>query len=294
MTATTKTRNALRASLKSEDASIEKRLPAADDAAAPSSAAGAGAASEAAAPTGRATKAPASTRSRVARPAAAKTAKATVTRRSAGVAPKRATAKPAAGESRTAAAAATGTPAKAAAGGTATVRTAPATGAGSKPAAASRSAAAKPAAAKKTAAAATKAKAAAAGAAARPKPTAKAAVDVPRPVAAQAVSRAPAAPPAQRPSELFAAGAKAGGKGKKTKAKGKDNKGVKGVEESIAMAGAELVELKALRADLGKKGHKCSKSELMRVGLGLLLAQKPAQIAKRLGALPVLAKAKKK
>ena len=45
MTATTKTRNALRASLKSEDASIEKRLPAADDAAAPSSAAGAGAAS---------------------------------------------------------------------------------------------------------------------------------------------------------------------------------------------------------------------------------------------------------
>ena len=66
MTATTKTRNALRASLKSEDASIEKRLPAADAAAAPSSAAaaGAGAASEAVAPTGRATKAPTSTHSR--------------------------------------------------------------------------------------------------------------------------------------------------------------------------------------------------------------------------------------
>ena len=101
--------------------------------------------------------------------------------------------------------------------------------------------------------------------------------------------------PALRPSELFAAAAKTGGKGKKSKAKdkGKD-KGVKGVDESVAMARSEHAELKALRADLGKKGHKCSKSELMRVGLGLLLAQKPAQIAKGLAALPVLAKAKKK
>ncbi|MCB1915426.1 MAG: hypothetical protein KDG52_06895 [Rhodocyclaceae bacterium] len=94
-----------------------------------------------------------------------------------------------------------------------------------------------------------------------------------------------------RPSELFAAA----GKSKKAKAKSKEKgKSAKLAEESVAMARSEQAELKALRAELGKKGHKCSKSELMRVGLSLLLAQKPAQIAKRLGALPVLAKAKKK
>ena len=273
MSGTRKTRDALRASLKSEDASIEKRLPGSDG----GDSGGGGAAASAA---------PAKIRN-AARTARARPALA----RSAGGA----AATPPAGK--TAVSNKRAAPKKPA---SANKRAAP-----KKPASANKPTAPKePSASKRPSAAenlpARASSAAAGDEAAKPAAPAGARLATEQ-VAGRA--RAPAVQAtsgatAMKPSELFAASTKKGGvlakdgaRGKKGKDKGKERR-AKAVQQAFSMAKSEHAELKALRAELNKKGRKCSRSELLRVGLSLLLTQKPAQIVKRLDALPVVAKAK--
>lgn len=248
MNATTKTRSALRQSLKAEDASIEKRLPATRAAAGkagPAKVSGAPAAAKA--PAVPRKSAPAKAPATAGRPAEAK--------------------KPAA-------------PKKPAA----TTRVAAAG-----PAVPARAAAPKAAARKSAAPEAKKSRAASPGES--------------KPTPAQAPSAA--APHAQAPSALIGALAKDAFDAKKKPAKTTEpvagkaeakskEKRDKVVRDSFSMPKSEHGMLKDLRGALAKKGRICTKSELLRAGVQLVAAMKPADIIRTIDALTPVAKGKGK
>lgn len=66
------------------------------------------------------------------------------------------------------------------------------------------------------------------------------------------------------------------------------------VRDSFSMPKSEHAQLKTLRTELAKAGRICTKSELLRAGLQLLLGTSTEALVKRIEALPVVPKGKGK
>lgn len=129
---------------------------------------------------------------------------------------------------------------------------------------------------------------------------------VPKPAAAKPIAKpapsrgtAPARPkatlpkadaPKPTPTKTQAATAEA----KQHKREAAQNlKPSKPVKDSFSMSKAEFAQLKSLRATLGKQGLACTKSDLLRAGLGLLSKLELVKAGEAVRALAPLAKSRK-
>jgi len=66
------------------------------------------------------------------------------------------------------------------------------------------------------------------------------------------------------------------------------------VRDSFSMPKSEHASLKDLRSALARKGRICTKSELLRAGVQLVTAMKPAELLQLIDGLAPVAKGKRK